>query len=46
MTTDDTMPPNNPRGWLIRACRWMRANPDYAWPAGTFLLGVVLGKVL
>ena len=46
MSADDTLPPNNPRGWLLRLVRWAKANPDYAWPAGAFVLGVVVGWIL
>ena len=41
-----TVPPNNPRGWLLRASRWARANPDLAFPLAAFALGVVLGGLV
>ncbi len=46
MNTDDTLPPNNPRGWMIRAGRWLKANPDLAWPMGTFMAGILVGWAL
>ena len=46
MNEDDTLPPNTPRTWLKRAFAWAKANPDYAWPAGAFVLGVVVGWAL
>ena len=46
MSDDETLPPNNPRGWLIRMVRWIKAHPDIAIPVGCFLAGALLGAVV
>ena len=43
MSNDETLPPNNPRGWLLRASRWAKAHPEFAFPLAAFVLGVVVG---
>ena len=49
MSDDDTLPPRKPntlRTWLPRIGAWLAENKDYTIPAGTFLLGIVVGWVL
>ncbi len=46
MSDDQTLPPNNPQGWLIRAGRWIVAHPDIAIPVACFVVGAILGAVV
>ena len=43
---EETIPPRTPRTFLKRALAWLADNPAFTVPAGTFVLGVVVGWVL